>query len=308
MDTETPRLQSSISCQIASMKVSIQNDLDRILNKHRNVPGASVSVIKGYQIQNFVSGYARTKTETVLTDKHFMQCASLSKTVAAAFAYEYFGKKNISMNTPVNEVLSHFNSEWLIKSNSHLFNADEVTLSMLLNHTALGMHYVYGIPIAGELPSPLQLLDGTCSNLGYKTLLLERPAGKTFAYSGGGFVVMQYLLELMEEASIDDITRSFLNDCGLKNFTFTQLLAPVNTPIAFGHMTPNQEVAPLAFPPLAAGALCTPSALASFLCHLSDAYHNELGSGSISHRTAQCMLGSDSLLDLGAFDFMGAKV
>ena len=51
--------------------------------------------------------------------------------------------------------------------------------------------------------------------------------------------------------------------------------------------------------------------MASFLLYLTAAFQNwpeEEYQSSISHRTAQLMLGDNSLLDLGAFDFMGAKV
>ena len=40
--------------------------------------------------------------------------------------------------------------------------ADEVRLKHLVNHTSLGMHYVYGIPVSrpGGMPSPRELLEG----------------------------------------------------------------------------------------------------------------------------------------------------
>ncbi len=185
--------------------------------------------------------------------------------------------------------------------------SDEVNLSMLVNHTALGMHYVYGIPLSSKMPTPVELLSGV-KEYGYENLLLERVPGVKFSYSGGGFVVLQYLLEEMERRSIDLITRDFLDRCGLVDFVFSQLSSPLSTKFAHGHLTLEKEVQPLAFPPLAAGGLCTPTALATFLCHLALAYRNEEGSGGISHRTAVRMLGEDALLDLGAKDFMGAKV
>lgn len=276
-----------------------------MLSRHKEVPGATVAVICNTQVQSIVAGYARLRTKEIFTHQHFLQCASLSKTVAAAFAHEYFHARGIPMTTPVNELLRSINSPWLITSASEAFIADDVTLSMLVNHTALGMHYVYGIPITDPAPTPLQLIDGSAKSYGYELLRLERPAGTSFSYSGGGFVVMQFLLESMEGRSIDEVTRAFLDGCGLQDFTFSQLKAPPCTAFAFGHKFDNDkdknrgekegenedgEVPALVFPPLAAGALCTPTALATFLCHLSDAYHSVHGSGCISHRTALHML------------------
>lgn len=272
------------------------SDLSAVLSKHKEVPGATIAVICNNQVQSFVSGYARLRTKEAFTDQHYIQCASLSKTIAAAFAHEYFHAREISMTTSVNELLRSINSPWLITSAADAFIADDVTLAMLVNHTALGMHYVYGIPLSDAVPTPLELINGSAQSYGYEFLRLERPAGTSFSYSGGGFVVMQFLLESMEGRPIDDICRPFLDGCGLRrDFTFTQLRAPPGTAFAFGHKFDaasggDGEVPALAFPPLAAGALCTPSALATFLCHLGEAYHSVQGSGSISHRTALHML------------------
>jgi len=312
-----------------------------------NIPGVSISVINNnnntndnnknneynnnnnnnnndnYIIDNYAIGLARFLTNEYMTEHHYLQCASLSKTIAAAFSIDYFNKRNISMTTSVNALLRSIHSQWIITSSSSsssssnsshcTYDPEEVTLSMLINHTALGMHYVYGIPFTQSLTlQPLQLLDGTYSHIGYKPLVLDRHPGVRFSYSGGGFVVLQYLLETMEGKSIDEMTREYLDGCGLHEFTFTQSKAISSSSsvlIAYGHKSLQEEVIPLVFPPLAAGALCPSSSLASFLVHLTTAYHNKNdGSGSISYNVARQMLGEDSMIDLGAFDFMGAQV
>lgn len=100
---------------------------------------------------------------------------------------------------------------------------------MLVNHTALGMHYVYGIPIqrcVNDAVRPINLLEGSGlpALYGYKRLYLEKPAGSKFSYSGGGFVVLQYLLEEMEQQPIETLTRPFLDKCGLRDFVFSQCM------------------------------------------------------------------------------------
>jgi len=300
------------------MSKSIESqDLEKLLIKHDKVAGTTIALVEDFSVRSVVAGYARKSTGEAFDTDHFIQCASLSKTVAAAFSHEYFYDKGIPMTTSVNALLRDLNSPWLIESTSPQFLSDDVTLSMLLNHTALGMHYVFGIPIRGEIPTPLELISGAAKKHGYEVLQLERPAGTFFSYSGGGFVVMQYLLERMEGKPIEEITRSFLDNCGLVDFTFSQLAARPGTKFAFGHKpAPTAmstegglvEVEALAFPPLAAGALCTPTALATFLSYLAQAYHNPSGCGAISHRTALHMLSPQYSLDLGAIDFMGAEI
>lgn len=172
-------------------------------------------------------GLARVSTDEPLTAVHYLQCASLSKTVATAFAIEYFAEKGLDMKaTSVNALLRSIGAAWRIESASTSFAADDVTLSMLVNHTALGMHYVYGIPLQQYMDhvTPIHLLNGSGlpASYGYKRLILERRPGERFSYSGGGFVVLQYLVEEMERRPIEEVTREFLDGCGLKDFSFSQ--------------------------------------------------------------------------------------
>jgi hypothetical protein len=283
--------------------------LSSILEKHPQVPGSSIALIADGNVTAFCAGMARTHFNEPFTREHYLQCASLSKTIAAAFAIDYFYNRSITMDTSVNVLLKACSSTWLITSNDPALNPDNVTLAMLINHTALGMHYVYGIPLTHRTPSALELLDGSCAvQYKYQALFLEREAGQSFSYSGGGFVVLQHLIETMEHAPIDIITKSYLNGCGLDEFTFVQLTGPLTAKYAYGHLNSDIEIQPLAFPPFAAGGLCTPRAFAMLLQKLMQAYHCPIGAGGISHYAARLMLGEHSLIDRGAVDFMGAKV
>eukprot|EP01035_Chromulina_nebulosa_P025381 gene25381-33131_t len=185
------------------------------LEKHSLVPGVSVAIIKPtdtntrvHRVSLIAKGLARVSTDEPLTAAHYMQCASLSKTVATAFALEYFADKGLDMKaTSVNALLRSIGAVWRIES-APKFAADDVTLSMLVNHTALGMHYVYGIPLQqyADHVTPIHLLNGSGlpASYGYKKLTLERQPGAKFSYSGGGFVVLQYLVEEMERRPIEE--------------------------------------------------------------------------------------------------------
>ena len=136
--------------------------------------------------------------------------------------------------TSVNVLLQSIGAVWRVEpatmsassSSSAPYAADDVTLSMLVNHTALGMHYVYGIPLQQfkDHVTPIHLLNGSGlpASYGYRKLSLERQPGERFSYSGGGFVVLQYLVEEMERRPIEEVTREFLDGCGLKDFSFSQ--------------------------------------------------------------------------------------
>eukprot|EP01038_Epipyxis_sp_PR26KG_P009296 gene9296-12526_t len=306
--------------------MSSNNHVHSLLNlvhaKHNDVPGISLALMNNYCVEGYAVGISNFKESTEgyeeMSYDSYLQCASLSKTVASAFSIEYFQSKGIELSMAVNELLVSIGSKWIIKvkssSNSNVVESDanNVTLAMLMNHTALGMHYVYGIPTSNSMPSSQDLLNGSYSTqYGYEPLFLERTPGTKFAYSGGGFIVLQHIIETMESnETIDVITRPFLNQCGLHDFTFSQsnpLFNHVN--YVQGFLSANKPVScVLSFPSFAAGGLCTVTSLASFLVHLSLAYHNKEGCGSISHKTARIMLSEETLLDLGSFDFMGAKI
>ena len=335
---------------LAALVASLQSpsgELREILERHPDVAGVSLGLIIDYEVRGACLGFARVSTNEVLTEHHYLECASLSKTVATAFAIEYFARRGVSMDSPVNSLLESAGSPWRItlppvqlaaaagKANDAApaaLNAQwpsRVLLSHLVNHTALGMHYVYGFPVSSlPLPSPLDLLTakGPAAQAGYSPLYLEREPGARFAYSGGGFIAMQHLIETLEGGRpVEEVSRAWLDAVGLQRFTFSNRAGQC----AFGHLTRRKEVAPkdggrLAFPAFAAGGLCTPCALASFLSLLAQAYaagpsaasaphalsHSTAASAphALSHSTARLMLGAAALLDLGAVDFMRARV
>lgn len=298
--------------------------LQAALDRHVNVAGVSVGLIENYAVRGASAGYARVSTEELLSPHHYLEAASLSKTVATAFAIEYFRKRGVDFETAsVNSLLEAANSPWRITlppststgTNEHHRSEwpSKVTLAMLVNHTALGMHYVYGIPLdvcQKVLHPSLQLLDGTHEEAyGYKPLYVEREPGSAFAYSGGGFITLQHLIECTEggKKTIEEITRPWLDAVGLRDFTFSN----TSNYCAFGHLTRRKEVpgGRMAFPAFAAGALCTPAALATFLSLLARAYQGKEDlSAWLSSETAKLMLGDSSLQDRGAVDFMRAKV
>lgn len=249
----------------------------------------------------------------------WLQQASLSKTIASAFAIEYFNARGIDMDTPVNAIFRQAGSSFQLRSRPGCPRpwAESVQLKHLVNHTSLGMHYVYGVPVNrhGGMPCPKELLEGVHEReLGYAPLLVEKQPGTDFSYSGGGFVVLQHLLEEIEQRDIESIMRPFLDGCDMDDFSFDQPSQGRCDPGAAraeGYADDGRPVAegvPLMFPPLAAGGHGTPLALASFLRHLSLAYNNPNGSGCISNSTARQMLGDENLVDLGCRDFMQSEM
>ena len=172
------------------------------------------------------------------------------------------------------------------------------------------MHYVHGVPLDSEFPSMLSLVSGRRPDLGYDPIVVSKEPGTSFGYSGGGFLVLQHLIEAMENAPIEDVCRPFLDISGLSDFSFD----PRNLPRARGRyaqgFSDTGEVVAgsagrLAFPAFAAGAMGTPRALANFWAELIAAYSDPAAVSPISHATAVAVL-RDNVRDLGSISFMGA--
>lgn len=274
-----------------------------IFKKH-NIVGATISVSTGIDsIQTIYLGES-IKGKKAVDQNTWFEMASLSKTLGSCFAIEYFLKKNIPLSTSVNSLLEKTSSTFRLKSldTDHPEWADQVNLAHLMGHSALNMHYVNGVP-ANELMPPIrEFLDGN-KQYNYPPVGVLNPPGKKFQYSGGGFLVLEHLLEALEEKSIIDLTGPFLKELGMLNFSFKQDSLP-SVNYAHGHTNEFVEISGTRkmFPSFAAGAMGTAADLNLFLHHLTKAFHDLDGSGPISHDTAILMLHGK---DLGCKDFMG---
>jgi allantoicase/malate synthase/CubicO group peptidase (beta-lactamase class C family)/2-oxo-4-hydroxy-4-carboxy--5-ureidoimidazoline (OHCU) decarboxylase len=253
------------------------------------VQSASVAINHARGIQSLTFGSASHDT--------WFELASLSKPIATAFALEYFKKKNIPLTTPVNQLLAKTTSKFRLKSEQSPEWGDQVQLRHLLNHSALNMHYVSGAKGDGPAPKAEDYLRDVT--------VISKP-GEKFQYSGGGFLVLEHLLEALEKKSVQVQTRDFLKRLKLNNLTFDQKKSNRGG-YARGYSDSGDEIpgGRLFFPAFAAGAQGTASDTAKFLDLLTDAYQNIDGVPGLSHDTAVEMLRG---VDRGSIDFMGAAM
>jgi allantoicase len=141
---------------------------------------------------------------------------------------------------------------------------------------------------------------------GYEPLAVTAKPGTTFKYSGGGFLVLEYLIECLSGKKISELTTPFLSNLGLEHLTFQQADLPGQS-YADGYFDDGKVVPSgrLMFPAFAAGAMGSAHDMLEVLRHLGAAYLNLEGSGGISHDTARLMLHGR---DLGCREFMGCDM
>jgi CubicO group peptidase (beta-lactamase class C family) len=164
---------------------------ERMQNYH--VPGLAVAVIKDFKIE-WAKGYGviEAGTDKPVTTEILFQAASISKPVGAAVALYLVERGQLELDSPVNDKLR----SWKIPENE--FTKDEkVTLRRILTHTAgLTVSGFRGYDVAGgeKVPTIIDVLDGK-KPANSDSVRVDIVPGTRFRYSGGGYTVMQLLVE-----------------------------------------------------------------------------------------------------------------
>jgi CubicO group peptidase (beta-lactamase class C family) len=233
-----------------------------------HVPGVSIAVIHHGAIEWAKGfGYAKVGGDPVNANTLF-QAGSISKPVSATGALHLVQQGKLSLDANVNNTLV----SWKVPA-SPLAPGAVVTLRELLTHTAGTT--VHGFPgyAAGEpVPTLVQVLNGE-KPANTAPVRLESMPGSRWNYSGGGFTIMQLLVQ--------DVTKlpfaSFLHDtvlapAGMNQSTFEQPLPASYRAVAatpYDHMGNPITGGAHTYPEQAAAGLWTnPSDLARFVLEL----------------------------------------
>lgn len=267
------------------------------------------------------------------------QIASISKIFGAALACEFFTGsgaqslcaalgtpvppelEGITLDTPVARLLAQrvpglqleVAPELLASDPEAASWLDGLRLRHLIDHTGVGGPFVFGMPSYFDTAQTVAALSAPESGpgaYGYVKIAVRKAPGKTFGYSGAGFMLVQLLLESFAGVSIDRLMDAWLACLGLdarRDVVFgpiDRLTGPAASNWIRGHTDDGQTVPLLHFPQLAAGAWGTPSGVLRFLHRLAAAYASPAATFPLSHATAAAMLGAPH--DLGAVNFQHA--
>ncbi len=284
---------------------SVVEDIQAALQRH-NIVGASMSLsCADGATQSLEFGHSAVGKP--VTSQTCFEVASLSKSIATCFAMEYFRAANIPLDTCVNALLSKTSSSIRVLSLNpkHPEWADQVTLAHLMSHEALNLHYVTGIPLNQPMPSASQLI-AEHDQFHYEPIEVLNEPGSSFQYSGGGFIMLEHVIQTLAAQDIATLTAPFLRALHMNLFTFEQS-NQANMEYASGYTDSGQAIegTRIMFPAFAAGAVSSAEDVSRFLHSLTSAYHNLEGAGPISHDTAVRMLHG---VDKGSQKFMGCNM
>lgn len=188
---------------------------------HYGVPGVSIAVIKDFKVHwSKTYGIVDRDTKKPVVEHTLFQAGSISKPVAAMAMLRQVQEGMLDLETEINTYLK----SWQLPDNEHQ-EAEKVTLGRIVSHTAgLTIHGFPGYSRTDEVPSIVQVLDAAGpTNTG--KIRVDMTPGSRYRYSGGGYCIMQLLLEDVSGMSFPDLTKqTVLEPLGMTHSSYSQPL------------------------------------------------------------------------------------
>ena len=232
-------------------RASLEQRMDEL-----HVPAVSVAVLEGAELQARAWGCETTS---------LFQAASISKPVAAVGTVRLVFDGVLDLDAKVNSLLT----SW------QLPDGDEVTVRHLLSHAgALTVHGFPGYEMGTDVPTTTQILDGL-PPANTEAVRVDGTPGESFRYSGGGYTILQLLLEdVTGEPFADLMRRCVLDPLSMSSSTYEQPLPEGRRTLAApGHTADGTPVTGAwhVYPERAAAGLWTsPSELLSVAGEMID--------------------------------------
>ena len=186
------------------------------------VPGVSIAVVENGKIKWAKGyGYANTDTETKVNANTLFQAGSISKPLSALAALKLFENDSLDLNKNVNYYLK----KWQIPENKFT-KTKKITLEKLLTHTAgMTVHGFPGYKQTDDFPEIIDVLNGKGNT---PKIVVDTIPGSIWRYSGGGYTVMEKVIEDVSGLSFDEyMSKNILLPIGMKNSTYQQPITKV---------------------------------------------------------------------------------
>lgn len=185
--------------------------------KHYKVPGVSIAIVDEGRVK-FAKGYgiANTNTDSKVDVNTLFQAGSISKPIAALAALKLAQNGVVDLDEDVNTYLKG----WKIPENTFT-GTEKVTLRRLLTHTAnMTVHGFPGYKQKDTFPTDVQVLNGKGNT---PKIFVDGIPGSIWRYSGGGYTVMEKVVEDMTGQTLDAyLAEHVLAPMGMKNSTYQQ--------------------------------------------------------------------------------------
>ena len=201
-----------------------------------SIPGAAIAIIEnGEIVLQKGYGFADIEKEVKVNTKTGFNIGSISKTVTAWGVMKLVEEGKIDLDAPAEKYLTR----WHLPESE--FDSDEVTVRRLLSHTAgLSISSVSAELSFDNLPTIVEWLNGKNDGVGKLEIILK--PGTKWEYSGGGYGLLQLIIEEVTNQKFEDYMQvEVLDPLGMKNSSFKideKVLSTTATPYdRFGERT-----------------------------------------------------------------------
>ncbi len=223
------------------------------LLEQNGIVGASIALIHdGAPVWSSGYGVADNETQVPVTADTVFSVESISKSVTAWEILRLVEAGQIDLDAPVNASLTGWQVPAVGRS-----DPDQVTVRRILSHTA-------GLSVDGyrgydttttDLPTLIDLLDGKPS--GVQPVRVIIPPGTRFMYSGGGYEILQLLIEQIAGESYADRIQADVFDNLSMNHSYPNWSAQIGDALATSYTAAGAVDSSLLHVDLAAGGLFT---------------------------------------------------
>ena len=233
-----------------------------------NTPGVSVAYIHGGRIA-WTRTYGLAASGVPVTVDTRFQAASISKPVTALAVLHLVQAGKLDLDADVNQYLK----SWKVPRAE---DGKVITLRELLSHTAgLTVHGFAGYAQGQPVPTLVQVLNGEKPANSPAIVRFAAP-GTEWRYSGGGYVIVQQLLQDVTGQAFPDLMQSLvLGPIGMTHSTYRQPLPEAFKKDAATPYGPGGQPVPggaHTYPEMApAGLWTTPSDLALYAIEVQNA-------------------------------------
>jgi len=199
------RLNLPANLTFESFGTYLDDTIPRLVNER--LPGIQIALIEGGELvyeKGF--GLADKKLSAPLTSETIFQVASVSKTVTAWAVLALAQGQKIDLDQPI----SAYVHRWTLPQSK--YDAQGVTVRNILAHRAgLSLHGYPGYAPGERMPTIEQSLSGDNGTFFgfYKPgpVKLVRTPGSAFSYSGGGYTLLQLMIEEVSGEGFSDFVR-----------------------------------------------------------------------------------------------------
>lgn len=207
---------------LGSLTAALDAEAPRLLEKYKTESASIALVVDGKLAWSKSYGVQDKEASIPASPQTVYQIASISKTMAAWGVMQLVEQGKLDLDAPASRYLTRWQIPApAVDGGSSAYSLDGVTIRRLLSHSAgLSVHGYPGYEPGAPLPSLEESLSGK-QGPNYAVQLVNEP-GKAYSYSGGGYTLLQLIVEEVSGQTFEDYVQDALfTPLGLAQTSFT---------------------------------------------------------------------------------------